>query len=244
MSKASQERLDRMRARMQQTKTYASQDYWKPDPDTMYHLRILPEKGGMGYFWQDIGRHYVDADSNKLCPLFTSDGEEECPVCDAVEFLKQGTAEDRAYAKKLYVRRSFHMNVLVRKVVKDEELPFEGPVTYTPGIMVLKQIEEILGDEEFGDITDVEEGMTLKLKRTGSGMDTKYNLLPSRRSSALMSLPMVGDYDSADAVLGAAKDLSTVLNNLPLPEDLIEAFGLETFMDIADGEDFDEDREN
>ena len=209
-------------------------------------IRILPETGDMEYFFQPVGRHYFPGNKSVYCPAFTTEKERECPVCEIVKQLH--TAGDKAskkLAESLGVRRSWWMNVIDRSNEK------AGPLVFTPGVMVFNSIITYINDPDYGDVTDIEDGVDIVIERTGTGKETSYEIIARRKST-----PLASDDDTIDEWVEKCRDLSWVeLTDDPeedkdvseghavwvLPYDrIVENFGLDAF-DAANFEEEDEE---
>lgn len=163
-------------------------------------IRILPEVGNMEYFFQEVGKHQFPGNKYVYCPKFTSAGKLACPVCELVrELYSAGDNASKKLAKNIKLRRMYWMNVINRG---DED---SGPLVYTPGVRSFDQISTIIGDPDYGDITDVAHGVDLKITRKGTGIDTDYQINASPRET-----PLSDDQDLIDQWLEEAKDLSWV----------------------------------
>lgn len=185
--------------------------FWKP-PEGRSTIRILPPVGDMEFFFVEMGRHY---NQKVPCVNIISEGELECPVCDINEQLFQ--ANEKEAASKFRVSRAFWMNIVDRS---NEDA---GPQIYTPGPQVFGFLVALVNDPDYGDISDVEMGIDIKLTRKGQGMETKYSVLPAMRASEL------GDEEDVDVWLEDAVDLAEraggVLEGYTY-EDMIEKAGL------------------
>lgn len=172
-------------------------------PDGRSVIRILPEVGDMGFFYQQVGTHQLPGTDNKkqfYCPAFTSEGELECPICKYVDDLKKaGDKASLALAAALRVKRKFWMNVI------DRERESVGPQIFTPGVMVFGQISSLISDPDYGDIYDISKGIDIIIERKGKNLDTEYQVKPRRDSS-----PLSDDQATIDEWLGKARDLTPV----------------------------------
>jgi len=127
-------------------------------------------------------------------------GELACPICDFVsELYASGDPESKALASKLRVRKQFWMNIIDRN---DED---SGPQIYGPGVMVFSATASIIGDPDFGDIYDEEDGIDIVIEKSGSGLETSYEVRPRRHST-----PLSEDPELMDKWLDEAKDLSVI----------------------------------
>jgi hypothetical protein len=179
-----------------------SAGFWSA-PEGRTVIRILPEVHDMEYFFQTVGRHNFPPDGKKhcYCPRFTSEGLLPCPVCELIDQLyKSGDKDNKALASQLRIRKMYWMNIIVRDKNGDK-----GPFIYTPGVTVFNQITTLIGDPDYGDIMDVEDGIDITIERTGTGMNTEYQVTPRRNSS-----PLHSDPNKVAEWLNAAKSLKYV----------------------------------
>lgn len=188
------------------------QGFWKPEEGRNI-IRILPEVGEMEFFFQEVGRHFnlpdvEDADKTLVCPDFTTGGEEPCPICEVVQQLySSGSVEDKELASKWRVRKSFWMNVVVRKAGDRGGNTAEGPYIFTPGVMIFQSIQSLISDPDYGDISDLEQGIDIIIDRNGTGIDTSYKVYPRKGNFH----PIHEDADQSSRILNEAVDLSYVL---------------------------------
>jgi hypothetical protein len=181
-----------------------SRGFWAPQTGRNV-IRVLPETGDMTFFFQQVGKHVLSEDGKKYkyCPAFTSEGEHECPICDYVDSLyKAGDKGSKAIADKLRVKKMFWMNVVTRK----DDGSTEGPFLYTPGVTVFNEMSSIIGDPDYGDFTDPDNGFDLIITREGEKMNTKYHVKARRNSSQISA-----DADQQEKFIESCKDLSYVM---------------------------------
>jgi hypothetical protein len=155
--------------------------FWSPKAGKNT-IRILPEVHDMQYFFQTVGKHEFPPDRKRYvyCPSFTSEGELDCPVCELVgDLYKAGDKASKTLASTLYTRRSYWMNIIDRA---DED---KGPLIFTPGVTIFNALVSIINDPDYGDITDIEEGFDVTIERSGTGIDTEYQVRCRPRSSPL-----------------------------------------------------------
>lgn len=221
-------------------------------PDSKVILRILPEVGSMEFFFQTVGRHYLDKDKWMYCPHFTSQGELECPVCELrTSLFNSGEKANKALSKKLSLRKSYWMNAVVRGEEAD------GVKIWTPGVTIINQIAALINDPDYGDSTDEIDGYDITVSRVGDKFDTEYNVIPKPRIS-----PLSDDDVQAKKWLTSARDLSFVEVNMDPDDDDelseghavhvypyariqddLDAFFNFDFEDEEDDEDYEEDFE-
>lgn len=203
--KSSVDRLAALRAKLATTDMGGGGGggFWSPKVGRNT-IRILPEVGEMEFFFQTVGRHNLGEGQNAkqiYCPNFTSEGDLACPICETRSMLykqnKQGDKSAGELAKQLGVRRSYWMNVIDRS---NEDA---GPLVFTPGVTIMNALAALVSDPEYGDITDIYEGVDIKIERTGTGLDTEYQVIANRKDS-----PLHESDEQIDQWLDSAKDLS------------------------------------
>jgi len=199
MSKA--ERLAALREKMKKTDTGGGgKGFWSPKQGRSV-IRILPETGDMEFIFQEVGRHTFPDGRKVYCPKFTSAGALECPICELVdELYADGAPSSVRLAKSIKLRRAYWMNVINRD---DQD---SGPLIFTPGVKIFNQVQNLVGDPDYGDISDPEDGLDIVIIRTGAGgLDTDYDVKPRRNSS-----PLSDNEEEAKGWLEKSKDLSYV----------------------------------
>lgn len=197
------DRLAALREKLAKTDLKSGGGGFFSPPDGRSVIRILPEVGSMGFFYQQVGTHMLPGMDNKkqfYCPNYTSEGELPCPICDYVEELKRaGDKASLSLAASLRVKRKFWMNVI------DRERESVGPQIFTPGVMVFSQISSLVSDPDYGDIYDINKGIDLIIERKGKNLDTEYQVKPRRDST-----PLHKDEDVVNEWLEKARDLTPV----------------------------------
>ena len=193
-------RLEALRNKLKETDMGGSKGFWSPQTG-MNTVRILPETGDMGFFFQEVGRHYLPGKKMSYCPDFTSDGELDCPVCELVSDLYGiGDTASRKLAGEIRVRKMYWMNIVVREGDKTM-----GPFIYTPGVTVFSTVASLINDPDYGDITDPYEGTDLTIERSGTGLNTEYQVVPKRKVT-----PVAEGDEEIEKILEKCKDLSWV----------------------------------
>lgn len=116
-----------------------------------------------------IRRHRV---GDKLVRCLRSYGEDrDCPVCKVVEDLKDaGNVEQ---ATMLYPKERYYSLVVYRDDQKKERI---GILAY--GFQIWNQLANLVLDPEWGDFTDYKNGYAINIKREGTGLNTKYVVVP------------------------------------------------------------------
>jgi hypothetical protein len=156
--------------------------FWKPSEGDQ-EVRIVPTEDGdpfkVFHFHYNLGE---GARGGVLCPK--RQFGEECPVCDfASKLWNEGTDESKKMAKSLFVRQRFFSPVVVRG---EEEM---GTRIWGYGKTIYETLLGLVLNPDYGDITDVDEGvdftLTYTLPKTKGAFPTT-NLVPKRKSSALV----------------------------------------------------------
>lgn len=182
--------------------------------------RILPPKGDKDVFWSEGYVHFGLGESGKdvvTCPT-TFDKDATCPVCEYIETLKKSkNAEDKKLAENIRKTKRTYIAVINRD--DDEEKVKVLPV----GKTILQPIINLICDPDYGDITDVKDGIDITINKSGTGMKTEYSVTPKRKSSKAM------------------EDLSEeeIQNLIPDLDALFVKKTIEEIQAILDGEDYD-----
>lgn len=192
------------------------QNTLKPQPGS-HSYRILPSwRGdGEGQFWHDMGMHFIKTAESGTKPAAVYICTEKtfgkpCDVCDAITKSLAVSADDKMTEKLKEARSSqrYLMNVL----------HLSGPEPTK--VQVLEVGQGVFQDicnlvVEYGDITDLENGVDIKIKREGSGLDTEYSVLPAAKSqpvpkTALANLVNLDDWVAQENPTGNTKALTAV----------------------------------
>jgi hypothetical protein len=130
--------------------------FWKPEMDVTYTVRILPFKDNEGqpfkerYFYYGIGKNPGLLTPNQF-------GKPD-PIQELISKLREEkTTESMEMAKRLYPKMRAYAPIVVRG---EEE---KGPKLWSFGKGVYQQLLNIILDEDYGDITDVESGRDIKV---------------------------------------------------------------------------------
>lgn len=108
--------------------------------------------------------------------------DEPCPFMEKFQELKKSSdEEDQELAKKLTPRRRFLVAGTLYKDEKGKEIDTEnvGKPILIPRSVYQDIIDLYLDEDDWGDMTDPEDGYDIKITRTGKGkMDTSYSVSP------------------------------------------------------------------
>lgn len=148
---------------------------WFSPSDGRNVIRILPPKDG-GEFYAETMVHYnLGPDKKKSAVCRKAAGEKHCPVCDLVDALYKGDADDKKLAGRIKARGKYYFNVIDRSVEEDDE-NFGKVLVYGSGVTVFEEILGIICDPDYGDITDAKEGYDIIITKSGKGLDTEYKI--------------------------------------------------------------------
>jgi len=148
-------------------------------------IRIL-NMGKENEFIKEVNQFYLGGDIKGV--ISPQSFGEPCAINEAYEELKNSDEEDnRELANKFSPRVRYLAYCVFYKDKAGKELDENlSPkfVLLTSG-MYQKIIEYYLDEDEWGDMTDPEEGYDLKLSRTGTGKtDTEYSVSPCKNTRA------------------------------------------------------------
>lgn len=174
-------------------------------------FRILPGKGSLEDFYQEIGIHWIKDSKGKV---ITAVGDREicygepCPVRQAIEKYIDQAKESRdddavKHGRDMLAKSRFYVNAVIVKAPgefeKDKPVMLDLPQTAFDSI--LSQIEDQLEEIE-GDIDLLKEGpfalakgLTFVIEKSGSGLETRYNAYIQPTSKPI-AVPQSA-YDSA-----------------------------------------------
>lgn len=191
------------------------QNTLKPQPGT-HAYRILPSwRGGDDkQFWHDYAMHFIKAkgETKPAAVYICSDKTfgKPCEVCEAAKKLMAVSTNDdmtkqlkEALSAQRYLLNVLHLTGTEPGKVQIMEV----------GQGVFESICGLIG--EYGDITDLNEGTDIKITRTGTGLDTKYTVLPAAKSkpvpaSVLGQLPNLDEFVAQENPAGETKALTAV----------------------------------
>lgn len=228
-------------------------------PMGKHKFRILPahpKKGEDAPFWADFGLHYIkseekDATSgrNKVKAVYVcvdKTFDKPCDVCAAIEeAARHATTDDQleliedAKCKRAEVL----VNVLHRSSSDKAGVPQIMQMTPT----TFEKVIDIM--EEYPDMLSLSEGVDLVITREGTGLNTKYTVMPAAKSapvdaSILDQMADLEDFVQQEHDEGLKKALNAVNSTVGLLVDRapVAAKGIEskpsgTSSSIADDDD-------
>lgn len=160
---------------------------------------------------------------------------ELCPFMEKYQELKNSRdEEDQALAKKLSPRRRYLIGVTCYKDEKGKEVDTDRVCKpmQIPSSVYQDIIDLYLDEDDWGDMTDPEDGYDIKITRTGKGqMDTTYSVTACPRGKSSLSSKYIKEVD-----------LEEMIRNQVKPYDELEEM-LDEFLNGALEEEEDDDEE-
>jgi len=141
-------------------------------------VRILPGKDEDTMFYAETKIHRVpDAQGNIKNVHCRKVHGEKCPLCDLYYALwKTGRKEDEDLARTIKPRARYYMNAVDRE---------SGDVKILSiGVILFKKIIAAMLDEDFGDITDLDNGFDFKIIKIMEDKWPKYDQSQPRPKSS------------------------------------------------------------
>ena len=140
-------------------------------------LRILPWKDDSKQFYAETKIHRVtDENGNVKNHHCRKVHGEACPLCDLYYSLwKTGRKEYEDLARQIKPRARYYMNAVDRETGEIKILSI--------GVILFKKIIGAMLDEDFGDITDLENGHDFKIVKVMEGQWPKYDQSQPRPKS-------------------------------------------------------------
>lgn len=149
--------------------------WFKPQGGTNV-IRILPAfhvKGPhKGLFFRHLRLHrgvQIEGQDSTISCVTSFNENGICPVCSFIDHLKTtGVKADADLAKKIRPQDTFFVNLVDRATNTIKK--------YGMKKSMMKTLRGYLQDPDYGDITDPEEGMDVKIEKEGEGLNTRYQL--------------------------------------------------------------------
>jgi hypothetical protein len=182
-------------------------------PEGSNAVRILPWKDDSREFYAETKIHRVTGpDGNVKNHHCRKVHGENCPICDVYYALwKTGRKEDEDLARQIKPRARYYMNILDRE---------SGDVKIlSVGVILFKKIIGAMLDEDFGDITDLENGHDFKIVKEMDGQWPKYDQSQPRPKAS---------------PLGSTQESSGIMESLHEIHDLVKLEEYEEFKRVAE----------
>lgn len=147
--------------------------------DTTIRVRIL-NMGEEEEFIKEITQFYLGGEIKGVISPITF--AEPCAINDAYEELKASKDDDdKALAGTFTPKKKYLAWVALCKDTKGKEWEDEPKFVLLSAGQYTKLLDLYLDEDDWGDMTDPEEGYDVKLKRIGSSMtDTVYSASPCK----------------------------------------------------------------
>ena len=162
-------------------------EFWNPK-EGRNKIRILPSGQEDGSFFYKSTLHYgfTAGGTRRAYPCYSAVDKPRCPVCRVIALHEDDSSPDIQKAiHNLMPKNRFLMNVVVRP--SEEVKIFGAPWT------VMKKLRGIVRDDDYGDITDPDEGHDVTVIKEGTGLNTEYDVTPSPKVTRVG----VEDWESA-----------------------------------------------
>ena len=184
-------------------------NFWRPPVGEKSVIRIVPYKHNKDfpfselYFYFGIGKPRMIALSNF---------DESDPILEfATQLKKSGDKENMEMAKKLYPK----FRVFAPVVVRGEE--DKGVRFYEFGKMVYQELLGVMADEDYGDITDIQNGRDITVEvipaaETGKMFNTTTVRVKPNQT------PLVKDATQAESLLENQKDVLSLFKKYTFEE--------------------------
>lgn len=240
--KTKQEQAAKKAANLRTLKPLAGKHTYRILPT--WRLNTMPDecKKEAQPFWHDFAMHWVRTEKNGkptayicLDKTFGAD----CPVCAAIGRGISASTDDQTIEllKSANASQKYLFNVLHRS---SPDKPNEVQILEV-GNKIFDQILEFV--TEYGDITDLNDGIDLIINREGTGLDTKYSVLPAGKHQKVDPSVMANLFD-LDAVVKQENEtkLKIALENLSKVSGILPAAtssNRASLVDMSDVEDGD-----
>lgn len=145
-------------------------------PNGVTRLVVLPAVDDDDLFFAEGGQHYkATADGKPVgCPKSTLG--KSCPICDALEEIR-ATDKEHKLVRETRVNRRYYYNVVVLR--KDEDPSMH---LISIGGKAHLQILDLEQDEDYGDISNTENALILRVKRSGDKWnEVEYTVTPGNK---------------------------------------------------------------
>lgn len=149
-------------------------------------VRVMPPFSDAGVFFRELWEHSlkVNGKFTTVTCARCATPEGPCPLCEEGETLKRsGDETNIQLANDLQPKRKYLFNVIVMSD-PDGLGPDKGVHVMKCGIKVKKAILDL--DQEpvvCGDVTDIGNGVNIRIEKRGQMLDTEYTVHPVRDRS-------------------------------------------------------------
>lgn len=147
-------------------------------------VRLLPTIDEEADFVIELTQFYLGAEIKGV--LSPSTFGEPCAVMEKYQELRDSSdADDKELAKKFVPKKKYLAACIAYSDDKGKQINEDRGVSLIQLTTGLYQeiIDYYLDEDEWGDMTDPEDGYDIKLKRVGTGLNTEYSALPCRHTA-------------------------------------------------------------
>lgn len=145
-------------------------------------VRVLPPWSEKGVWFHEIKEHFIRTDNDYSLFTCPSTVGEFCPVCqEGMKYYKSSDPENVEFGKNLRPRTQVLYNVIVENAPTGVEFEYGKIYVMKTGVMVKRDLLDLDRDVTggFANITDIENGVAVSIKRTGKGLSTSYYVRPT-----------------------------------------------------------------
>lgn len=146
--------------------------FWTPKAGKS-QIRVLPPWNEEGIFYLETAIHYgfKSEEEFRAYPCLKHLKEPFCPACQLVARFKDDKDSDvKKLMQQMKPKGKWFMNIIDRKAESPDVRIFGA------GFKVASAIIGYFTDEDYGDITDPEEGRDVVIEREGTGFSTRYEV--------------------------------------------------------------------
>lgn len=153
-------------------------------------------------FIKEVTQFYLGGDIKGVYSPMTFG--EPCAIMEEYQNLKQSKdPDDKELAKDLAPKKKYIGVILVCTDKKGKEYDPEPHLIQLSQSQYSEIIDMFLDEDEWGDMTDLDEGYDLKLKRVGSSKnDTEYSVKPCQKTSVPKKFRPKDGFSLEDLVRG------------------------------------------
>tara|TARA_R110000764_G_scaffold56194_1_gene122594 strand:- start:39 stop:800 length:762 start_codon:yes stop_codon:yes gene_type:complete len=184
-------------------------NFWRPPVGEKSQIRIVPYKHNKDYPFSEL-YFYFGIGKPRMIALTNFD--ESDPIMEfAVQLRKSGSDENKELAKKLFPK----MRTFAPVIVRGEE--DKGVRFYEFGKMVYQELLGVMADEDYGDITDIQEGRDITVEvipaaETGKMFNTTIVRVKPKQT------PLIEDATKAEGLLENQKEIVSLFKKYTFDE--------------------------
>ena len=214
--------LDALKAIYENKDKKGNYRFWKPLKNGRYIIRFLPSYKQDGLFFRASAQYKIG--DNYYCAPHADDRPD--PIYDYYRALyAKGDDASIALAKEIKPRKQYLYNIIVRDELGIPSANPKEVKVYCSGKILYDCLMDYFFDDEYGDLTDVDNGYDFQLVKEDGDMGfPNYKKSKPKKTSS----PLFDDPEDIDEVLQNLKDLDKEID-YKTPQELKEI--LEEFLD-------------